>query len=407
MNKYWKKRTDELKKWASKNEKSLNKRLSKYYEKEFSRLDKEIAAYYTKYGKDNVIEYRILLEKLPDEDIKLLMEKIDDFVYKYPKYAHLVPVRESIYKLNRLEGLQYSIIMQQHEMAMKDQEEVTEYLNNLAAKSANTSMEAMGFGKNFYSVNDQIVKNFVDTPWSNGESFSTRIWNNTNKLANYLNTDIAQGFARGDSYAKLTSSLRNRFIKVSKNDAYRLIYTEGTYVMAEATMQPFIEDFEHYRISTVGDGQVCPVCKEMSSKVFNIGDRQAGVNFPPLHPWCRCTFEIVVDDWDKWMDDYVARHGQSDQERSNSIIENFSMKFPLDLQMFSKRPKDYDTIILSKKEYAHVMSELNTNLTKEQLKHKIVSKPIGDYIYTIEVIEFGNYRIIGKKLIDETVGRKL
>lgn len=158
MNKYWKKRTDELKKWASKNEKFLNKRLSKYYEKEFSRLDKEIAAYYTKYGEGNVIEYRTLLEKLPDEDIKLLMEKIDDFVYKYPKYAHLVPVRESIYKLNRLEGLQYSIIMQQHEMAMKDQEEVTEYLNNLAAKSANTSMEAMGFGKNFYSVNDQIIK---------------------------------------------------------------------------------------------------------------------------------------------------------------------------------------------------------------------------------------------------------
>ena len=376
MNKYWKKRTDELKKWASKNENSLNKRLSKYYEKEFSRLDKEIAAYYTKYGKDNVIEYRTILEKLPDEDIKLLMEKIDDFVYKYPKYAHLVPVRESIYKLNRLEGLQYSIIMQQHEMAMKDQEEVTEYLNNLAAKSANTSMEAMGFGKNFYSVNDQIIKKFVDTPWSNGESFSTRIWNNTNKLANYLNTDIAQGFARGDSYAKLTSSLRNRFIKVSKNDAYRLIYTEGTYVMAEATMQPFTEDFEQYRISTVGDSRVCPICREMSSKVFNISDRQAGVNFPPFHPWCRCTFEIVVDDWDK-------------------------------LQMFSKRPKDYDTIILPKKEYAHVMSELNTNLTKEQLKQKIVSKPIGDYIYTVEVIEFGNYRIIGKKLIDETVGRKL
>lgn len=51
--------------------------------------------------------------------------------------------------------------MQQHEMAMKDQEEVTEYLNNLAAKSANTSMEAMGFGKNFYSVNDQIIKNLL------------------------------------------------------------------------------------------------------------------------------------------------------------------------------------------------------------------------------------------------------
>lgn len=43
-------------------------------------------------------------------------------------------------------------------------------------------------------------------------------------------------------------------------------------------------------------------------QVYDIKDRSPGVNFPPFHAWCRCTFTIEVDDWDKWMDDYENRH---------------------------------------------------------------------------------------------------
>ena len=155
----------------------------------------------------------------------------------------------------------------------------------------------------------------MNVAWSNGENFSERIWSNTNKLAYYLNTDIAQGIARGDSYARLVTRLRKRFGDVSRNDAYRLIYTEGTYVMAEATMQPFVEDFQKYRLSTVGDGKVCPICRGVAEETFDIADRQTGVNFPPLHPWCRCTFTIEVDDWDAWMEDYEKRHGNGESQK--------------------------------------------------------------------------------------------
>ena len=192
---YWTDRVDDLKKWMEKNEEKTKKRLSSYYDKEWSRLDKEIASYYAKYGTDNVIEYRNMMQKLSDDDIKLLMEKMDDFAEKYPQYAHLMPVRESIYQLNRLEGLQYSITLQQLEMGAITNEEVTDYLNDLAVKGLNMSAEVMGFGKNFYSVNSDIVKQFVNTAWSNGENFSQRIWGNSEKLANYLRNDVAQGFA--------------------------------------------------------------------------------------------------------------------------------------------------------------------------------------------------------------------
>ena len=92
--------------------------------------------------------------------------------------------------------------------------------------------------------------------------------------------------------------------------------------MAESSIRPFENNYEKYRISTVGDGKVCSICSGMTGE-FNITDRKPGINFPPFHPWCRCTFEIVVDDWDKWMDDYVAKHGeQNAQKVLNNLSEN-------------------------------------------------------------------------------------
>lgn len=315
---YWTDRQEQLKEAAEKDEAKIKKRLSSFYDSEFRRLDKEIAAYFTKYGKDNVIEYRVLMQSLPEEDKKLLMEQMGEFAKKYPQYAHLMPVRESIYRLDRLQGLQYSVYMAQANIAGYTDGQVREYETKLAHKGLNYAMETLGFGKNFYSINSDVVRQFVGVAWSNGENFSTRIWNDTQKLAGYLNQDMAQAFARGESYDRIVRNLQKRFDRVNRNNAYRLVYTEGTYVMAESTMQPFSEDFEQYRLSPVLDGKTCPICKGLREQVFFISERHPGVNFPPIHPWCRCTFEIVVEDWDAWMDNYEKTH----TEKQAQTIEN-------------------------------------------------------------------------------------
>lgn len=261
------------------------------------------------------------------------MERMDDFAAKYPQYANLMPIRESIYKLDRLEGLQYSVFMTEAEIAGYTNEQMTEYLTKLSQRGINYSMETLGFGKNFYSINSDVVKQFVDVPWCNGENFSTRIWDDTQRLAQYLSHDLAQGFARGDSYDRMVRQLRQRFGRVNRKDAYRLIYTEGTYVMAEATMQPFKDDFTQYRTSPVLDGKTCQVCRNMRHQVFDIADRQPGVNFPPFHPWCRDSWEIYVDDWDKWIDDYVEKHGGNPNAVSN-------MQKPSDVRWNKIQPRN-------------------------------------------------------------------
>ncbi len=305
---YWQRRQKEQLKALEKSEKALMQRLTAYYRDEYAKLDKEIASFYSKYGVKKIVEYRMLLEDLSPQDRSLLIKNVEDFKEKYPNLKHIVPIRENIYKLNRLEGLQLSIIMQQAEIGAVNEQAVRRHLENLALKNANSVAELLGFGKNFYFENSDIIKNFVGVKWCDGKNFSQRIWENTDKLARYLTTDLAQGFARGESYEKLTTQIGKRFIDVAKRDIYRLVYTEGTYIMAESSAKPFEEDFENYRLSTVGDGKVCPICTSVAENVFRFADREPGVNFPPMHPMCRCTFEIVVDDWNKWLDDYEKKH---------------------------------------------------------------------------------------------------
>ncbi len=166
---YWAGRRKELLAQMEADEERLNKRLAKVYDRQARQLEREIAAYYQQYGEQNVIRYRDLLHDLSDTDHKLLMERMEDFAKKYPQYADLMPVRESIYKLNRLEGIQTAIRMQQLEIGAIEQEELDEHFKKLAQRSANLAAEEMGFGKEFYSIDSQLVSATVGRRWSGRE----------------------------------------------------------------------------------------------------------------------------------------------------------------------------------------------------------------------------------------------
>lgn len=94
---------------------------------------------------------------------------------------------------------------------------------------------------------------------------------------------------------------------------------------------------------------MCSKCADISHQVFYIKDRTPGVNFPPLHPWCRCTFEIYVDDWDKWQDDYVKRHSKNPDKILQSFRQNANMinngSVTVLMKTKKSRLKDYEKFL--------------------------------------------------------------
>lgn len=317
---YWHDRKVQYDESLGKDEKRLYSKLAAYYDREAARLDKEIAAYYTRYGVNGVLSYRNLLETLPDADKRLLIERLDDFVQKYPEYADLVPVRESIYKLNRLEGLRQSIAMQQLEMGAYEQAQALAFFQRQALRYANGAASFLGLGSSFYRLDSDLIRTAVGNKWCDGKDFSARIWDNRTKLGNTLHTQFVNGVIRGEDYHTLARQIREKFTQVSQKNAERLTFTEDTYLSNEAAMLAFAQEasYTEYEFVCTGDSESCDICKALSGERFKIAERTPGLNFPPMHPWCRCFFTPVVPSLDTLRED--KQKEAASREKQDAIL---------------------------------------------------------------------------------------
>lgn len=312
---------NELQLDLEKGEEALKKKLSRLYDSESKKLEKEIAYYYQTYGKDNVLEYRVMMKQLTKEEATMLYEDMNNFFRLHPEYAALRPVRESIYKLNRLEGLQLSIMKQQLGLSSEEAALIGDHLLSYTISTYEGLQGLIPFnqfdGRAAKQVGQKIIK---DT------DFEERLLANREKLANYLNNDIAKGIARGDSYDKLSKQICDRFDGVSRRSAYRLLYTEGTRMFNRANSEAFAEvGINQYRYCSAGDNRVCSDCKALDGNVYDISEANEGINYSPMHPWCRCHTEPAVD-WDKWLDDRIASREYTDEQRQQAreLLENFT-----------------------------------------------------------------------------------
>lgn len=305
---YWERRIARADAAMESDEHALARRVSRAYETEMADLSKEIASYYERYGQDGVLRYRTMLEAMDEADRDLLMRDCDAWATAHPDKADMVAIRKSIYKLDRLEGLQASARLHLARATAQATDGLGAHFARQAARGANAVAEAMGYGRSFHSMDDDTIRRFVGTPWNAGESYSQRVWNNADKVAAYVQDDMAKALARGESYRRLADAVSKRFVGVSESSVMRLVYTEGTYVSRQAQLAELArEGFEEYRVEPIGDERACSECSGLTGKTFRVEDAMPGVNLPPIHPNCRCQIAPAVDDWDAWTRQQVDR----------------------------------------------------------------------------------------------------
>lgn len=104
-----------------------------------------------------------------------------------------------------------------------------------------------------------------------------------------------------------------------------------------------------------------------------------------------------IDDLILAMDEIVDKDGRKHDDKGKFTFKSKNTLKNIDKSC--KIKKRELGIYLSKEEYGFVFHNLNTNLTKEELKKKIVTKAIGDTIYRIKINKFNEYLILSKKVI--------
>lgn len=291
--------------------------------------------------------------------------------------------RKSIYKLDRLEGLQASARLHLARATTQATDGLGAHFARQAARGANAVAEAMGYGRSFHSMDDDTIRRFVGTKWSSGESYSQRVWGNADRLAAYVQDDMARALARGESYRRLADAISRRFVGVSESSVMRLVYTEGTYVSRQAQLAELArEGFEEYRVEPIGDERTCSECSGLTGETFRVDDARPGVNLPPIHPNCRCQIAPAVDDWDAWTREQIdakraelaARRMADDGERAKRAraVQDECGRIDSD---FGRVWRDYRATGKSRKGYDETVNAYLSSISDGRVSAEYRAKP--------------------------------
>lgn len=144
-------------------------------------------------------------------------------------------------------------------------------------------------------IDEGALETILKKKWS-GQNYSERVWNNAQKVADALKEEFMIGALTGKTEKEMTDSINEQFLS-GRNKARRLVRTESSYIHNEAHFQAYKDyGIEEYRFVATLDLRTSQICRERDGSVYRVNDKKIGVNAPPMHPWCRSTTIMNLDD---------------------------------------------------------------------------------------------------------------
>lgn len=282
--KYWDKRAIKRLTDTEKQSEKYIARIHKMYDRANRNIQRDIEDIYRNYSKATGLDTQKLKELLTaSETDKLWKEMQRRGLDKYVKKNYKA-------RISRLEKLQAQVYAKAKEVYPEEVLQNTMcyegVINNSYYRAIYDAQMGIGADFAFSKIDDNMMTALLNENWS-GANYSQRIWGNTDLLAESLSEIIGGAMMSGQSIQKTSRQIRERF-NVSKYYADRLVRTETNHFNNEADAMAYEEmDVDKYVFLATLDTRTSTICQEMDYKVFDLKDRQVGVNFPPMHPNCR------------------------------------------------------------------------------------------------------------------------
>lgn len=282
---YWEKRQTELMKRIEKGTENTIKGLIESYERTTKNINKEISRIYKNYSKSDVLDKKVLNQLLNKKETDVhrrnLLTTINNYIKnKDIKQKMLLKYNSSAYsfRISRYEQLQESIDLELKKLADIEQQ-ITEirYVDTIKEgyyHNMYNFQKSTGLGFNFSQIDNKTINLLLNEKWTDNANFSQRIWKNSEKLGNYLKTQLTADTMSGKTIQKIASELSS-FMNVGLYNATTLVRTEVNHFANESEMLSYEElDIEKYRFIATLDNITCKHCAELDNKVFNLKDRQ-------------------------------------------------------------------------------------------------------------------------------------
>lgn len=255
--------------WADRMAKSQQNKT----QKTAKQIDKQIREYYKTSAKNVIAEFekvhnKVLLQQAEGKEITPALLYSMDSYWKMQSQ-----LRDELNKLGE---------KQIAEMTREFERNFFEIYNSI-------SLDGL---KAFTTIDTQTVSQMINEIWcADGKSWSSRVWTNTEKLAETLNEELIQVVTTGKKTSELKKKLQERF-GVSYNNADMIARTELAHIQTQAAQKRY-EDYgvKEVEIWADEDERRCEVCGKLHQKKY-----PANAHIPiPAHPRCRCTIVPVVN----------------------------------------------------------------------------------------------------------------
>lgn len=305
---YWRRRSEQVALMQYEKADRYAEHLLKEYQRAIRSIERDIDVFYARYAVENQVtmdEARRLLTAGELREFRMTLEEFIERAKNNVDGRWTRQLNATYYKvrISRLEALLIQI-RQEVEVLLGNvhagaQELLEGIYEDTYYRTVYEVQRGLGIGVSFATLDRSTIEKAIRTPWL-GENYSERIWANRDKLVRELQTKLYQSFIRGDSVQQTAKDLAER-MQVSYFSAERIVRTESSFVTHQATWDGYKVSgvVEQYEFLATLDTRTSEVCRSMDGRVFRLSEKEVGVNYPPLHPYCRSTVVPYFDDEDE------------------------------------------------------------------------------------------------------------
>lgn len=399
MNNYWSSRAVELEKLLQDKTNATIVEINKLYSDASKSIASKIAKIFETYKKGGQIDSAHALQLLTahqtaeqrKELLELLSRTTDPKARREiismldaPAYADRISRLQALQDLVKAEALQLGIAEEKLTTArLKDVAKASYY------RTIYNDQKNIGKAYDFNKISSRQLRAMLAHEWS-GSNYSARIWNNNDKFIDKLQRTIEVGCMAGLTLRELEDRIVDDCIGETSDEgqrfcASRLIRTEVNYFANQGMLMGYEEaGIKKYLFVSTLDLRTSEICRKLDLKSFQVSEAEAGVNLPPMHPFCRSvtipdtgsrsgtrwarnpitgkSMKVPADmTYQQWYDKYVKKTVENNAD--NDIIKNTVGEEVKDVHYIGK---------LDKSIYQCVTDDITTDeviITDERINH--------------------------------------
>ena len=272
----------------------------KVYQEAKTYLDKEINKIFDKFQRDyglNQVDARQVLKNMKDKKDLNELRKVLEARPNDPNIQRLLADLDSpaySFRMKRLERLSDDLDRMRESIYHSEKTGSDAFYSDLMKdsyyKATFDLQQQTGLAYGFSGLPESEIKHLQSFSWlDDGSTYSTDIWKNTGKLTSSIKDELLISLMTGRDTRETAQAIAERF-DVGQNDARRLVRTESAFFHNQMELLSYEEaEIDKYIFVAVLDKRTSRICQEHDNQVYDRDKAVPGVNFPPMHPWCRST----------------------------------------------------------------------------------------------------------------------